>query len=120
MTNALSRVRSVIERHGSSRFQVWDTPKSASLGPVINQLGYVKQDEGEYYFSSETFKSEVCKGLDVNVVCKALRQIGALDSDGFRHQKLCRLPDGGRRRFYVIKADRLFDVGVDASCRITT
>jgi uncharacterized protein (DUF927 family) len=115
---ALARVRSVIEQHGASRFQAWDTPKSPSLGPVINQLGYVKQDEGEYYFSSETFKSEVCKGLDVNVVCKALRQVGALDSEGFRHQKLCRLPGIGRqrRRFYVVKADRLFDVGDDASC----
>ena len=123
MTNALSRVRSYIELHGASRFQEWTsglakvdgpdghvTSKSPSGGAVINQLGYVKTEEQEktYYFFPEVFKTEVCKRLDVHVVCKALRDIGALDKDGSKNQKSCRIPKLGKRRMYVIRGDKLF------------
>jgi putative DNA primase/helicase len=129
-TNALSRIRLIIEQHGNARFQVWGSDKNASGGQVSNQLGYVKPDESEYYFSTEAFTAEVCKGLDIKVVCKALRQIKALNSDGDRNQKSCRVPIAwrrvteidsggnekvrsvpivGQRKLYVIKAEQLFN-----------
>ena len=108
IVNALSRLRLVIEQHGASRFQVWGKSANLSGGHVINQLGYVKPDENKYYFSTEAFKTEVCKGIDPKVMCKAPREVGALDSDGFRNQKQLRVPHAERRFLYVINSDRLF------------
>jgi hypothetical protein len=92
---------------------VIDQHEHVKSDKIINQLGYVRRDKNEYCFFPEAFKSEVCKGLDIAVVCKALRQIAALDSDGDkkRNQKTLRIPDVGARKMYVIKADQLFDTG---------
>jgi uncharacterized protein (DUF927 family) len=114
IASALSRVRLVIEQHGASRFQVWEdaaniTVRNLSGGQVNSQLGYVRRDQNQYLFSAEAFEAEVCKGLDVKLVCKALRQIDALDYDEARNQKQLRIPNGPRQRLYVIKTDRLFN-----------
>ena len=110
--NALSHIRSVIELHGATRFQVCGSLLTPAGGYVNNRLGYV--DEGDanlFYFSLETFKKEVCKGFDYKQVLKALRAVGALDHEAGRYTKKARLEGTkGSQRFYAVKADVLMGI----------
>ena len=111
ITNALSQARQLIDAHGASRFQIWDGVKNVSGGQVVNQLGVIKRgaDGNCYYVFPDAFKKEFCKGLDTAVMIKALRKIGALDADKDKAQKTQRIPNFGRRKYYVIDAEKLFN-----------
>ncbi len=109
--NALSHIRSVIELHGATRFQVCGDLKTPAGGYVNNRLGYVDgSDANLFYFSLETFKKEVCKGFDYKQVLQALRAVGALDHEAGRYTKKARLEGTkGSQRFYAVKANVLLD-----------
>ncbi len=101
--NALSHIRAVIEQYGGTRFVDCEGLKSPNGCYVSNQLGYVDQDKNLFYFSPETFKKEVCKGLDPQQVLKTLREAGVLDYDPGRYAKNVRLPKSKiSQKFYVV------------------
>ena len=60
-----------IEQHGASRFQRLGGLDDRTLH---NRAGYVETlDDGAiYYFSKESFRTEVCKGFEVRQVLKTL------------------------------------------------
>ena len=110
--NALAHMRSVIEQHGATRFQVCGSLYTPAGGYVNNRLGYVDgSNPNLFYFSLETFKKEVCKGFDYKQVLKALRDAKALDHEDNRYTKKVRL-EGTKdpQRFYAVKANVLLDV----------
>ena len=114
--NALSHIRSVIELHGSSRFQDCAGYKSTGGRYVINQLGYADQNTNIFYFSPETFRKEVCKGFDHKQVLRALREAGALDHDEDKLTKNVRFQGAkGTQRFYVISANVLLGIVEEAA-----
>lgn len=111
---AVSQVRRFIELHGESRFTSWDeTDMSQSQRPTINRAGYRRlndQGQTEYYVFPEVYKTDVCRGLRVQQVTRALRDADllVLPNDG-RNLRTERLPDGTSKKVYRIKAAILGD-----------
>lgn len=98
---ALDQVVLFWEQHGQSRFQDIDKPDTI----CINRVGYSKRSEKgtEYFILPESFKAEVCKGLNCRRVAKILDEAGLLLRDSPHHRtKQVTTPDFGRKRCYVI------------------
>jgi putative DNA primase/helicase len=98
--DAIAAVRRFIELHGASRFErMWeeeDRLVSAQDERIINRAGYRRKNaEGgvEYLILPETWKAEVCAGMDATVVAQTLKAKGLLvpASDG-KLQDRARLP----------------------------
>ncbi len=108
---AIEQVRSLIEQHGSSRF---DDPDSTEVRPVSNRLGW-RRGAGaarEWWIPSETWRTEICGGLNPKFVAATLGERGMLEkaSDGFQP---VRKIDGTNKRVYIINAS-IFDGAADA------
>ncbi|HTU54742.1 MAG TPA: DUF927 domain-containing protein [Acetobacteraceae bacterium] len=84
--DAINQVRAIVETHGSSRFEFCGSQADRSMGlheelqRTNNRLGFrvVEDDETEYWFLSETWKNEACKGRDPTAVAKVLADRGWL------------------------------------------
>ena len=79
---AISQVRSMIVRHGDSRFDRADVPPSNLGGaPIIrDRLGWVKGEDGlrEWWVPPEIWRAEFCEGLDPTSVARTLASRGML------------------------------------------
>jgi len=106
---ALKKVKSFIESHGESRFTKWG---DCGQSKTINRVGYSKfeNDEWTYYFFLESFKNEVCKGIDYKVVLEALKKHNVLIHETDRTTSKVRAPKGKPTRFYIIKLGELDNV----------
>jgi len=100
--DAIARVRHFIEAHGQSRFVEINagTPNSR---PVANRAGF-RQGSGkdeEWWFLPETWKEEVCDGMDPTRTARALADRSMLlpGSDGFATVKRV---EGRLTRVYVL------------------
>lgn len=116
---AVAMVRRFIEQHGESRFtEITDTKKGSALSydrnnereplqrVTINRVGFRRDTSVglQFLIMPESWKSEVCKGLDPTGAAKALHAAGFLDKgEGRNWQKKHRLPDGQGGRYYTIK-----------------
>ena len=120
-TDALRAVRQFIEMHGASRFEAMGilAPHDSSGAPleqrILNRAGFRRRDcdgEIEYVILSETWRSEVCAGLDAGAVTKALVSRGLLEVGSDRKPQVqVRLPNHkGLSRCYVVKSNILADV----------
>ena len=102
---ALSAVRLYLTQHGDSRFDPVDDPAAK---PSLNRAGWRKGEgqEREWLIPPETWKAEICDGLDAKAVARALADLGHLQkaSDGLQPvRKIC----GRNVRVYVIGASIL-------------
>ena len=126
---AISQVRLFLTLHGGSRFETICTDDEAKVERIgaRDRVGFRLEvpaeetesgsgsdfgdssDEGSehklfvYYVLPGAFRREICKGFDPDMVAKALRDRGHLDSNEkgrLTHQK--RLPGLGRQRVYCI------------------
>jgi uncharacterized protein (DUF927 family) len=111
---ALSQVRGFIEKHGSSRFepigvlaQEFETMAGKT---TINRVGF-KRSAGagtEFLILPESWKSEVCAGLDPKAAAKAVLAAKALKpGEGNQLQRKERLPGLGSVRCYVVSSSIL-------------
>src|SRR5271155_5816455 len=82
---ALAQVRLFIEQHGDSRFDPLENPEAK---PSPNRAGWRRGDgeEREWLIPPETWKHEICAGLDAAFVARTLYNKGILEraSDGFQ------------------------------------
>lgn len=132
-TNMLRQVRSFLETHGDGRFAMWHraaddhAPKTlqrAGVRRMLNEDGEpiktnsqhgVEFGDGrmppamgenvsfEYFVLAETFKAEVCKGLDLQAVCAVLVEHGSLTvKESGRYSIKTKLPGIGPARCYLI------------------
>lgn len=102
----VEHVREFIQAHGSSRFEVLGFGDSQK---VVNRAGYKRKDEGGdwvYLIFKDTFRREVCAGLDVGRVCRELKQRGALLFTGGRNVKY-EWVEGKSTDFYAIRESGL-------------
>jgi uncharacterized protein (DUF927 family) len=110
---AVQQVRLLIEAHGESRFQSLDDPDTR---PVNNRLGWRKGagPEREWWVPSQTWKEEVCAGLDPQFVARVLAERGMLRRQG-GNVRQCTVNVGGgqRARAYVLTV-AILDGGDDA------
>lgn len=100
---AIEQVRHIIEQHGEARFE----PVIGNMRDVPNRLGWRKGEgaEREWWVLPETFKSEICDGLDPTFVARTLAKHRMLKrQDGKHLQYLVTLPNKQRARVYVLTA----------------
>jgi len=140
-TSMLRQVRAFLETHGDGRFAMWHraaddhaakTLHRAGVRRMLNEDGEpVKTNsqhgaefgdrmpaalgEGvsyEHFVLAETFKTEVCKGFDVQAVCAVLVEHGALIvKEPGRYSIKTKLPGIGPARCYCIPP-AIFDLDV--------
>lgn len=108
--DAIAKVRGFLEMHGGSRFEPVDSDDDAPR--IINRAGFWRDSDAgrEYLFLAETWKTEVCSGMDARRVAKVLAERGLLlrDSAG-KNSITITLPAGiGKTRCYVVTA-AIFD-----------
>lgn len=99
---ALATVRLYLEQYGDSRF---DPVDDAGAKHSLSRAGWRKGegDAREWYIPPETWKAEICQGLDATFVARTLAERGFLHriGDGF----LAVRKIGGRNaRVYVVNA----------------
>lgn len=117
----LTRLRTVVERYGESRFTRWDAldAKVADHEPrTIDRLGFrrsVTYSAGDtassrvtYYFLPTAWRDEVFKGMNLRHVNRVLVELGIVvpGNDGKAAQALA-LPGMAKARAYVVDASRL-------------
>lgn len=86
-SEALAAVDHFIELHGASRFGVLGDMGEPEQRSIINRAGHVRQVNGrrQYLFQPETFRRDVCAGLDHRRVLEALRVRGRLATGDGQH-----------------------------------
>ena len=109
---AIQQVRLYIEQHGDSRFDPLDNVEAK---PSPNRAGWRKGEgeEREWLIPPETWKAEICTGLDPGFVARTLAEHGLIEraSDGF--QPVRRI-GGSNKRVYVLNAGIFAGAGYDA------
>jgi len=123
----VQQVALFFERYGESRFTRWDSeePRVDEHVPrTDNRCGFRKTEvmfrhgsnestETIYYVLPESFRTELCKGLNLKNAIKLLRELGALErsSDG-KNSIPYRLPGYGKKKqrcYKIIPANLNFD-----------
>jgi uncharacterized protein (DUF927 family) len=112
---AVQTVRAFLERHGEARFGLIDHdgdggPYAAGSGwPIQNRAGWrikpqKKSEAWRYLFLPETWRAEVCAGLDPQAAARALQRAGHLVSgDGRNLARREWVPSEGKQiRVYVV------------------
>jgi uncharacterized protein (DUF927 family) len=88
---ALEQVRRFIEAHGEYRFEPLDNVEARA---VPNRAGWRKGEglDREWLIPSETWRNEICAGLDPKFVARTLGDAGILRraSDGFQQVRRIR------------------------------
>jgi putative DNA primase/helicase len=121
-SDGIAQVRAFLTAHGWSRFPLLNTD---DVKHVVNRAGFrrkVGEEEGEslfeYLIPSDTWKREVCVGLNPNAVAKALHAGGHLVTEGGKHLTAkVSLPGLGRPRCYIVRSSVMDDeeaAGADA------
>jgi uncharacterized protein (DUF927 family) len=110
-TRGIASVRRFIEQHGESRFTLltqpeFDSEEEREGRDTINRVGFRRQSAGgwQYLFFPESFKTEVCKGLEASHVAKALYKAGLLEpGEKGRLAKKRRIKGLGSPRLFTVK-----------------
>jgi uncharacterized protein (DUF927 family) len=105
---AIEQVRLFIETHGESRFEPLD---ELDARPVLNRAGWRKGNgpSREWLIPPETWKREICNGLDPKLVARTLAEAGMLQRARDGNQQVRRI-GGTTKRVYVI-GEAIFDGG---------
>jgi putative DNA primase/helicase len=102
---AVEQVRLFIQQYGDSRCDPLDHPDAK---PSPNRAGWRKGEgeEREWFIPPETWKFEICAGLDAVLVARTLAERGFIRriGDGFQSPRKI---DGSNKRVYVVTA-RIF------------
>ncbi len=109
----IQQVALFFERYGESRFTRWDNeePRVDEHVPrTDNRCGFRKTEvmfkhgrdestETIYYVLPESFRSEICKGLNFKAVIKLLRELGAIECSKDNKSSIpYRLPGYGKKK----------------------
>ena len=85
---ALEQVKAFFEKHGESRFSLWDNyyEQSPEESKTINRVGFKRSEEGggtEFFVFPTVFRQEICAGLDRKFVEKVcITKLLMSDTDG--------------------------------------
>jgi uncharacterized protein (DUF927 family) len=106
--DAIAQVRRFIEAHGDARFEPID-PDLENNRPYPNRAGWRRGSGAnrEWLIPSETWKSEICHGINATDAAKFLAERGMLKLQGAGYQRVTRI-HGNNQRVYVVTA-AIFD-----------
>ena len=120
LAQALSRLKSIIQVYGSSRFGV--IPICNMQKPIENLMGYKKvtseNDAPIYHIFPSIFRKEICKGVNYRKIANLLKDRGILIA---RNGRLTNAiwKDNCAQGMYAIDAAKLFNSAkVDKSAKI--
>lgn len=105
---AIARVRSFLEAHGASRFQPMERTTGFEAHTIHARAGFWRSVIGdrEYLIFAETWKNDVCAGMDAKRVATVLASLGLLQTDGSgKHSVSVSLPGMGKTRCYIVKPE---------------
>lgn len=105
--DAIAKVRAYLEMHGSSRFEPLEDEDETLR--INNRAGFWREsaDKGrEYLFLPETWKTDVCAGMDASRVTKVLAEKGFLrkDSQGKNSISVVLPHKQGKARCYAVNS----------------
>jgi uncharacterized protein (DUF927 family) len=105
---AIEQVRRFFEAHGEARFDNLDDPDAR---PVSKRAGWRKGrgEDRRWFVPPETWKAEVCAGLDPNLAARVLAKRGIIEKAPDGYQPVWKI-QGKPQRGYVI-TPRIFDGG---------
>jgi uncharacterized protein (DUF927 family) len=118
---ALAQVRAFLEAHGESRFTLLSSGSpggeqtASDVARTVNRAGFrrrvgVDGDRWEYLILPETWKAEVCKGLDAKRTADLLAARKLLTGGTERHRAASvNILGEGKRRVYILSGDILGD-----------
>ncbi|QDJ10875.1 DNA primase traC [Roseomonas mucosa] len=110
----LAKVRLFLVQHGTSRLQMiylnTDTGELEEVHdparPVVNRAGWRRRlPDGSdlYLIHPDTWRAEVCEGLDPSEVARTLAEAGHLEKgEGKNYAKKMKIPGLGQTRVYVV------------------
>ncbi|GJL76082.1 DUF927 domain-containing protein [Nitrosomonas sp.] len=105
----LAQVRHFLEAHGEGRFVPYDRAGDDHAPKTLQRCGYRKDTDNkdgtiEYFILRESFRNEVCKGLDYRTVAKLLINKGHMKAgEGSNLCPKVDLPYEGRvRAFHIL------------------
>jgi putative DNA primase/helicase len=106
--HAIEQVRLFIEQHGEARFEPLD---GSETRPVANRAGWRKGSgaDREWMIPPETWKREVCAGLDAKMVARILAERGMLARAADGNQQVRKIAGSSKRVFVVTSA--IYDGG---------
>lgn len=115
----VGQVRAFVEQHGSARFEVWDDARKngdngGGAQRILNRAGWKRRDQSgawEYFVPPETWRNEVCRGLDPRMVVAALekREQLIVGADG-KHARSLKIPGYGKMRVYHLASSIIGDI----------
>ena len=107
----LTQVRAFIEKNGSSRFQRLDNDTQQ----IRDRAGFIRDaDDGttEYLVLPETFRSEVCSGIDYRYAIKVLQNHGWLaPGHGDRSTQRLKKAPGMKSPWVYVLTSKMWDEG---------
>jgi uncharacterized protein (DUF927 family) len=120
---ALAQVRAFLEAHGESRFTLLLTftpgaePAPPAVARTIDRVCFRRRvadggggERWEYLILPETWKNEVCKGLNAKRTAELLVRRNLLVGGSERHRAaLETIPGEGKRRVYIVSGAILGD-----------
>ncbi len=108
---AIAQVRRFFEAHGEARFDRSDSLDDLDARPVSNRAGWRKGlgEDPRWFVPPETWKVEVCAGLDLRLVARELAKRGIMEKALDGYQPVWKI-QGKSQRGYVIMP-RMFDGG---------
>lgn len=113
-------MRAFFEAHGESRFSDWHerptengvTVQLDGTRPTLARVGFKRRtgDGFTFYVLPESFKAEVCKGLNADKAAQVLKEHGWIEPDrqGKTQQKP-RLPGFGRPTRCYVFTQKMWD-----------
>lgn len=110
---AIEQVRLVIEQHGEARFDCLD---NSDAKPVSNRLGWRKGSgpAREWWIPPQTWKAEICGGLDPVMVARTLAERGMLRRQGGDSFQ-CTVKIGSMPKRAYVLTSAVIDGGGDAT-----
>ncbi len=102
----VAQVRAFIEAHGASRFELAGRDENLAEPRTVNRAGFRRRagDAWGYLIFPQTWRAEVCKGLDPKLVADALIARGLLLGSTRRHRAASEwVPGHGKKlRVYIV------------------
>lgn len=107
-----SHIRLFFEKHGESRFTLYNSIEKEETSKTFDRVGYRKEtnDGTIFYVFPESFKREICRGYSRKLVIEVCRKHNFLDYGKDSASKSIHTSRKKSQRFYVFLGSNIFKI----------